>query len=151
MAVSTTAPAYSIATSLGVLALAVGLAGPAAIWIGFIPVTGIAVAYYYMNRAEANCGAAYTWASKALHPSIGFLNGWVVILTDLLFMSFAAPQGGAALLSLFNAWGLNSFAGLDLTPSASYATWEQVVFGILFLVLVTYMVTVGIKVAANFQ
>ena len=39
IAVSSTAPAYSIATSLGVLALAVGLAGPAAIWIGFIPVT----------------------------------------------------------------------------------------------------------------
>jgi len=72
IAVSSTAPAYSIATSLGALAVAVGLAGPAAIWVGFIPVTGIAVAYYYMNRMDPNCGAAYTWASKALHPGIGF-------------------------------------------------------------------------------
>jgi amino acid transporter len=151
IAVSSTAPAYSIATSLGALAVAVGLAGPAAIWIGFIPVTGIAVAYYYMNRVDPNCGAAYTWASKALHPAIGFTNGWVVILTDVLFMSFAAPQGGAALLQLFNAWGLNSIGGLDLTQSAWYANYENVFFGILFLVLVTYMVTVGIKVAANFQ
>ena len=151
IAVSSTAPAYSIATSLGALALAVGLAGPAAIWIGFIPVTGIAVAYYYMNRVDPNCGAAYTWASKALHPTIGFTNGWVVILTDILFMSFAAPQGGAALLQLLNAWGLNSVGGLDLTPSAWYANYENVAVGILFLVLVTYMVTVGIKVAANFQ
>jgi amino acid transporter len=151
IAVSSTAPAYSIATSLGVLALAVGLAGPAAIWIGFIPVTGIAVAYYYMNRVDPNCGAAYTWASKALHPIAGFTNGWVVILTDLLFMSFAAPQGGAALLTLFNAWGLSSIGGLDLTPSAWYANYENVFFGVLLLVIVTYMVTVGIKVAARFQ
>lgn len=151
IAVSSTAPAYSIATSLGALALAVGLAGPAAIWMGFIPVTGIAVAYYYMNRVDPNCGAAYTWASKALHPVIGFTNGWVVILTDILFMSFAAPQGGAALLQLLNAWGLNSIGGLDLTSSAWYANYEDVLVGILFLVLVTYMVTVGIKVAANFQ
>jgi amino acid transporter len=151
IAVSSTAPAYSIATSMAGLVLVVGLATPAAVWIGFLPVTGIAIAYYFMNRLDPNCGAAYTWASKALHPAVGFMNGWVVILTDLLFMSFAAPQGGAALLSLFNAWGLNSIGGLDLTPAASYATWEQVVFGILFLVLVTYMVTVGIKVAANFQ
>ena len=151
IAVSSTAPAYSIATSLGALALAVGLAGPAAIWIGFIPVTGIAVAYYYMNRIDPNCGAAYTWASKALHPVIGFTNGWVVILTDLLFMSFAAPQGGAALLQLFNAWGLNTIGGLDLTGAAWYSNYITVFFGVLFLVLVTYMVTVGIKVAANFQ
>ena len=151
IAVSSTAPAYSIATSLGALALAVGLAGPAAIWIGFIPVTGIAVAYYYMNRIDPNCGAAYTWASKALHPFLGFTNGWVVILTDLLFMSFAAPQGGAALLTLFNAWGLNSIGGLDLTTSAWYANYTSVFFGVLFLVLVTYMVTVGIKIAARFQ
>jgi amino acid transporter len=151
IAVSSTAPAYSIATSLGILALAVGLAGPAAIWLGFLPVTGIAIAYYYMNRLDPNCGAAYTWASKALSPVVGFTNGWVVILTDLLFMSFAAPPGGAALLALFNAWGLNSLGGLDLTPSAWYSNYENVFFGVVLLVLVTYMVTVGIKVAANFQ
>jgi|ERR1700674_373165 len=151
IAVSSTAPAYSIATSMGALALAVGLAGPAAIWLGFIPVTGIAVAYYYMNRIEPNCGAAYSWASTALHPSVGFLNGWIVILTDILFMSFAAPQAGAATLQLLNAWGLNSFAGLDLTSSAWYANYEAVFFGVLFLALVTYMVMVGIKVAARFQ
>jgi amino acid transporter len=148
IAVSSTAPAYSIATSLGVLALAVGLAGPAAVWLGFIPVTGIAFAYYYMNRANPNCGAAYSWASKALHPSVGFLNGWVVIVTDVIFMSFAAPQGGAALLLLLNAWGLNSIGGLDLTPANQTA---NVILGVGFLALVTYMVLVGIKIAARFQ
>src|SRR4030081_2851038 len=146
MAVSTTAPAYSIATSLGVLALAVGLAGPAAIWIGFIPVTGIAVAYYYMNRAEANCGAAYTWASKALHPSIGFLNGWVVILTDIIFMSFAAPQGGAALLTLFNAWGLHSIGGLDLSADGSNAQTPAGIFGVGLLALLAYIGVGGVKI-----
>jgi amino acid transporter len=152
IAVSSTAPAYSIATSLGALAAVVGLAGPAAIWLGFIPVTGIAVAYYYMNRVEPpNCGAAYTWASKALHPSLGFLNGWIVIVTDILFMSFAAPQAGAATLQLLNAWGLNSIGGLDLTLNAWYANYTTVFFGVLFLALVTYMVMVGIRVAATFQ
>src|ERR1700674_514563 len=121
IAVSSTAPAYSIATSMGALALAVGLAGPAAIWLGFIPVTGIAVAYYYMNRIDPNCGAAYTWASKALHPSVGFLNGWIVIVTDILFMSFAAPQAGSAVLLPRHTWrpppcgGLGCHAGAWMT------------------------------------
>src|ERR1700674_1721119 len=151
IAVSSTAPAYSIATSLGALAAAVALAGPAAIWVGFIPITGIAVAYYYMNRADPNCGAAYTWSSKALHPSVGFLNGWVVIITDIIFMSFAAPQGGAALLTLFNAWGLNGIGGLDLSATGSNSQTLSVILGIGLLILVTYVVLVGIKIAARFQ
>ena len=151
IAVSSTAPAYSIATSLAGLALAVGLAGPAAIWIGFIPVAGIAVAYYYMNRIDPNCGAAYTWASKALHPWVGFTNGWIVILTDVLFMAIAGQQAGIATLSLLNAWGLNSIGGLDLTVAGSNSQTIAVIIGVLFLAFVTYMVLVGIKVAANFQ
>ncbi|MDQ2942524.1 MAG: APC family permease [Candidatus Dormibacteraeota bacterium] len=151
IAVSSTAPAYSIATSLGALAAAVALAGPAAVWLGFIPVTGIAVAYYYLNRADPNCGAAYTWASKALHPSVGFMNGWLVILTDVLFMSFAAPQAGAAMIDLLNAWGLSNIGEFEISSSVWYANYLGVFFGVLFLGLVTYMVMVGIKVAANFQ
>ena len=149
IAVSSTAPAYSIATSTALLVAAVGLAGPAVVWVAFLPVTGIAFAYYYMNRVEPpNCGAAYHWAAKALHPFAGFGNGWVVIMTDLFFMAFAGPQGGAALLQLFNAWGLNSVGGVDITPANTNLT---IIVGVGFLALVTYMVLVGIKIAATFQ
>lgn len=151
IAVSSTAPAYSIATSLAGLALAVGLAGPAAIWIGFIPVAGIAVAYYYMNRIDPNCGAAYTWASKALHPWVGFTNGWIVILTDVLFMAIAGQQAGIATLSLLNAWGVNGIGGFDLSVSGSNSQTLAVIIGVLFLAFVTYMVMVGIQVAAKLQ
>jgi amino acid transporter len=148
IAVSSTAPAYSIGTTLAALALAVGLGGPAAIWVGFLPVTGIAIAYYYMNRAQPNCGTSYTWTSKALHPSIGFLSGWVVILTDILFMSFAAPQCGQALLQLFNAWGLSSLGPISLDAANSTAA---TIFGVVFLAIVTYMCVVGIQLAARLQ
>jgi amino acid transporter len=148
IAVSSTAPAYSIGTTLAALALAVALAGPAAIWVGFLPVTGIAIAYYYMNRAQPNCGTSYTWTSKALHPSLGFLSGWVVILTDILFMSFAAPQCGQAFLQLLNAWGLTSLGPITLD---SGNTTAAVIFGVVFLAIVTYMVVVGIQLAAKLQ
>lgn len=148
IAVSSTAPAYSIGTTLAALALAVALGGPAAIWVGFLPVTGIAIAYYYLNRAMPNCGTSYTWTSKALHPSLGFLSGWVVILTDLLFMSFAAPQCGQALLQLFNAWGLTALGPIDLDAGNSVAA---TIFGVVFLAIVTYMVVVGIQLAAKLQ
>ena len=148
IAVSSTAPAYSIGTTLAALALAVALGGPAAIWVGFLPVTGIAIAYYYMNRANPNCGTSYCWTSKALHPSLGFLSGWVVILTDILFMSFAAPQCGQALLQLINAWNLTSLGPISLDAANTTAS---TIFGVIFLAIVTYMCVVGIQLAARLQ
>jgi amino acid transporter len=149
IAVSSTAPAYSVATALGLLAAAVALGAPAAIWVGFIPVMGVAVGFYYLNRLDPNCGASYTWVGKALHPALGFLNGWVAILASLLFMSFAAPQAGNATLQLINATGLTSIGGLDLNYTT--ATGASVIIGIAWLAFVTYMVMVGIRVAARFQ
>src|ERR1700694_3491081 len=40
IAVSSTAPAYSVATAIGALALAVALAAPAAVWVRFLPLPG---------------------------------------------------------------------------------------------------------------
>jgi amino acid transporter len=151
IAVSSTAPAYSVATALGSLALAVALAAPAAIWVGFIPVMGVAVAYYYLNRVDPNCGASYSWVGKVLHPSLGFFSGWVAILASLLFLSFASPQAGQATLQLANAFGLTSIGSLNLDASSTMSQGVAVVLGVLWLAFVTYMVMVGIRVAARFQ
>ena len=149
--VSSTAPAYSVATALGSLALAVALGAPAAIWVGFIPVMGVAVAYYYLNRVDPNCGASYSWVGKVLHPSLGFFSGWVAILASLLFLSFAAPQAGAATLQLVNAFGLTGIGPLNLDASSTASQGVAVILGVLWLAIVTYMVRVGIRVAARFQ
>ncbi len=151
IAVSSTAPAYSVATALGALAAVVALGGPAAIWVGFIPVMGVAVAYYYMNRADPNCGASYSWVSKALSPQLGFINGWVQILASLLFLSFAAPQAGNATLQLINATGLTSIGPLNLDATSAASSGTSVILGLIWLAFVTYMVMVGIRLAARFQ
>ncbi|HYM50382.1 MAG TPA: APC family permease [Candidatus Limnocylindrales bacterium] len=151
IAVSSTAPAYSIATSLAALVAVVALAGPAAIWVGFIPVMGVAIAYYYLNRIDPNCGASYSWVGKALNPQLGFLNGWVQIVASLLFMSFAAPQAGQATLQLLNAFGLTGIGPLNLDATSTASQGTAVALGLALLAIVTYMVVVGIQVAARFQ
>jgi hypothetical protein len=52
VAVSSVAPAYSLAATLSLLFAAVGVAyaGPAVIIVSFVPVLFIAVAYFYLNR-----------------------------------------------------------------------------------------------------
>ena len=149
IAVSSVAPAYSIATALGALGAVVGLASPAAIWVAFLPVTSIAVAYYYLNKQNQDCGASYTWIGQAIHPSLGFLCGWVVIVGDIFFMSFAAPQCGQATLQLFNDWGLKSLGPISL--DAASAGGAAVAVGVIWLAIVTYLIMIGIQLAAKFQ
>jgi len=57
--VASTAPAYSLAVSLGLVVAAVGIFSPAIMWVAFLPMLAIAFAYYYMNRADQGGNAQY--------------------------------------------------------------------------------------------
>ena len=90
IATSSVAPAYSLAATIAVLFVAVGAASPAAILVSFVPVLFIALAYYYLNRMDPNCGASYSWVSRTLSPYIGWFGGWVQLCANVLFCA-AAP------------------------------------------------------------
>jgi amino acid transporter len=88
--VASTAPAYSLAVSLGLVAAAVGLASPAIMWVAFIPMFCIAIAYYYMNRADPDCGTSFTWVTRAIGPRIGWMTGWVMIVAQIVVIASLA-------------------------------------------------------------
>ncbi len=48
--------------------MAVAYAGPAVIIVSFVPMLFIAIAYFYLNRRDPNCGASYAWISKLVGP-----------------------------------------------------------------------------------
>ncbi len=56
------------AVSGGFLFVAVAYAGPAVIIVSFVPMLFIAIAYFYLNRRDPNCGASYAWISKLVGP-----------------------------------------------------------------------------------
>ena len=64
---------------------------------------GIAFAFSHLGRGDVNAGAAYSWVRKALHPLLGFISGWAVVVSATIFMVAAAVPAGTATLSLFNA------------------------------------------------
>ncbi|HEX4787196.1 MAG TPA: APC family permease [Actinospica sp.] len=115
MAVAGSAPGYSIAASTGLLVGAVALAGPAALLWCAIPMLGIALAFSHLGRGDANAGAAYSWVRKTLHPTLGFISGWAVVVSATIFMVAAAVPAGQATLSLFNAnktWSTGAVTGV---------------------------------------
>ena len=46
----------------------VGLQAPAIMLVAFVPMLFIASAYYYLNRADPDCGTTFTWVTKAMGP-----------------------------------------------------------------------------------
>src|ERR1700720_1134611 len=68
--VASTAPAYSLAATLGfiVAVKGVGVHAPAVLLVSFVPMLLIAVAYKYLNRADPDAGTTFAWATRALGP-----------------------------------------------------------------------------------
>src|SRR5262245_40620203 len=93
--VASTAPGYSLAATLGFLALAVGVFTPAVLWVSFIPMLLIAVAYYYMNRADPDCGTTFSWVTRALGPYLGWFGGWAIVVADIIVMANLAQIAGS--------------------------------------------------------
>ena len=138
MAVAGSAPAYSIAATTALLVGTVGFAGPAALlWCG-IPMFGIAMAYHQLNKMGASAGAAYAWVGRVLHPYLGWLTGWCLVVSALIFMVAGSFPAGQVTLSLFSA------------SAASHAGWVALVGSIWFMVM-AYFVARGVRITANAQ
>ena len=85
VAVSSVAPAYSLAATVAAVALVAGLHSPSIILISFVPVLFIAYAYFHLNKKDPDCGASYSWLSKLMSPYVGWFNGWVQVATSAIF------------------------------------------------------------------
>ncbi len=92
--VASTAPAYSLAATLGFVVAIVGLQSPSVMLLAFVPMLFIAAAYYYLNRADPDCGTTFTWVTRAMGPKTGWLAGWGILMTDLVVMPNLASIAG---------------------------------------------------------
>ena len=143
--IASTAPAYSLAASLGYVVLVangdglVGVKAPSIMLLAFIPMYFIAVAYAELNKAEPDCGTTFTWAARAFGPKAGWLGGWGIIVADVIVMANLAQIAGSYTFLLF---GLDSLAGSTL--------WSTVA-GVIWIALMTYICYRGLELSARIQ
>ena len=64
------------------------------LWVAFLPMVCIACAYYYLNRADPDCGTTFTWVTKAMGPRIGWIGGYAIIVADVIVMANLAQIAG---------------------------------------------------------
>ena len=139
--VASTAPAYSLAATLGFVVVAIGLQSPIVTILAFIPMYFISVGYAEMNRVDPDCGTTFTWATRAFTPRVGWMGGWGIVAADILVMASLAQIAGQYVFDLFNAKGIGDNAT---------SGWVLLV-GVLWIVGMTWICYVGIEISANFQ
>ena len=137
--VASTAPGYSLAASLGLVVAAVGLQSPAIMFLAFLPMLFIAAAYYYLNRADPDCGTTFAWVTRAIGPHAGWMGGWGIIVADIIVMANLAQIAGKYTFLLFNADGL-----------AENVFWVTLL-GCVFIAVLTWVCYVGIEASARTQ
>jgi len=147
---ASTAPAYSLAASLGLIvasggALLAGVKAPAIILLAFIPMWMIAVAYQELNKAEPDCGTTFTWASRAFGPLVGWMGGWGIIAADVIVMANLAQIAGSYSFTFVGGLGWSSAA--ELADSTLWST----VAGVIWIVVMTYICYRGIEISARLQ
>ncbi|HEY2175473.1 MAG TPA: APC family permease [Mycobacteriales bacterium] len=139
--VASTAPAYSLAATLGFIVVAIGLQTPTIVILAFVPMLFVAIGYSELNKADPDCGTTFTWATRAFGPKTGWLGGWAIVAADVLVMASLAQIAGQYGFLLFNADGIGH------NPTSG---WVLLV-GVLWIVVMTYICYRGIEVSAMFQ
>jgi amino acid transporter len=139
--VASVAPAYSLAVTLGfVVAVAgVGLQAPAVMLVSFIPMLCIAFGYRYLNQADPDCGTSFTWGTRAFGPYVGWMNGWAIVVADVIVMATLA-QIAATYSYLLFGW-----------DSAANSTFAVIVAGVIWIAVMTAICYIGIELSARTQ
>jgi amino acid transporter len=140
--VASTAPAYSLAATLGFIVAFVGVQAPIVAILAFIPMWMISVGYSELNKKDPDCGTTFTWATRMFGPRVGwYAGGWGIIASDVLIMASLAQIAGQYVFLLFGADGIGG------NPASG---WVLLV-GLAWLALMTYICYRGIEVSANLQ
>ena len=136
--IASTAPGFSLATTVGFIVgiAGVGLQAPAVMLVSFVPMFCIAIAYQWLNKADPDCGTTFSWVTKAMGPQLGWLAGWGLLVADLVVMATQSSIAGTYSLELF---GVN--------PSVGWVT----VIGVVWIIVMTVICYIGIELSARVQ
>ncbi len=121
--VASTAPAYTLAVTLGLVSQELGgksAAAPAVLLLAVLPVLCIAVAFDRLNRRQSDCGTTFAWVTRAMGPWVGWIAGWITITAGVLVMASLAQ---VAAISTFDLLGLETLAGSRFATTLAGVAW----------------------------
>jgi amino acid transporter len=136
IAVSSTAPAYAMAATLGLVVAISGVHSPGLVIVSFVPMLCVAFAFRELNRVDPDCGTTFTWATRAFGPIAGWMGGWGIIAADIIVMASLSQIAGRYVFLLF-----------DVSASTFWVTAA----GVVFIGVLTWVCYRGIELSARLQ
>jgi amino acid transporter len=144
--VASTAPAYSLAATLGGIVLVgglgvggIGVHAPAVLLVSFVPMLLIAGAYRALNRADPDAGTTFAWTTRALGPGTGWVNGWAIFLADVIVMASLSQIAAVYTFKLFS-W-----------EAAANSQGAVVAAAVIWIAVMTWICYRGIELSARIQ
>lgn len=139
--VASTAPAYSIAATLGFIVADPGVAthAPGVLLAAFVPMLLISLAYRYLNKADPDAGTTFAWTTRAFGPGTGWVNGWAIFLSDVLVMASLGYVAAIYTFKLFEWNWAETHAGAGLVGC------------VLWILVMTWVCHRGIELSARVQ
>ncbi len=134
-----TAPAYSLAAVLGSIVVIAGVQAPAVLLVSFVPMFLIAGAFFYMNKADQDCGTCFSWVTRAMGPTLGWLGGWAIFVTGVLVIGSLADV---------SAYYLFDLVGLDGLRDSKAAV---ITFAVVIIAVMTTICVLGTELSASVQ
>ena len=117
----------------------VGLQAPAALVVSFVPMFFIASAFYYMNKADPDCGTSFSWVTRSIGPQSGWITGWAICVTGILVVGSLAD---VAAYSFFDLIGAESLQNSTVWVTAT---------AVFLMVVMTAVCVWGTEISANLQ
>lgn len=146
LGISCVAPGYTLTASIGVIVAAVGLKMPAIFIAGFIPMFLTAYAYRELNSRTPDCGASFTWSTKAFGPYVGWMCGWGMVVASIIVLSnlaaIAVEFFYLLIARVFNQPGIADLAGNKPV---------NIITTLVFIALATLIASRGITTSERVQ
>lgn len=138
LAISSTAPVFTLAATLGLIVAAVGVATPIYLILSVIPALFIAFGYRALNQVDPDAGTTFTWATRAIGPRTGWFGGWAIIVSSVVFCANAADIVGVYSMRL-------------ISGEAEPASVPCVAIGLGFIIAMTALAYAGVRFTARTQ
>ncbi|WP_448324218.1 amino acid permease, partial [Streptomyces sp. DSM 41493] len=137
---------YTLTASIGLIVAAVGLKMPAIFIAGFIPMFLTAYAYRELNSRAPDCGASFTWSTKAFGPYVGWMCGWGMVMASIIVLSNLAAIA-VEFFYLFIARVTNHHSIAELADNKAI----NILTTLVFLAIATAIASRGITTSERVQ
>ncbi len=130
-----------------------GINTPITVLIGLPGNLVIALLFYYLTTAFPRTGGDYVWVSRLVHPAIGFMESFAVVV---FFLGFIGPVSGwfmtYGLAGILNNLGVATKNASYFSLATSLATSNSILIGSLVVLAAIVLAAVfGTKASFRYQ